>query len=223
MNTVSLHLNNWLYSIRTLKFFYQMSWIFKFGILGAIFLGFYLNFSGAIILFGQMFVARIVIGPLVVGLLISIYLALTKRKAAIAPVMLASILPTSFFTEFGIQMDFYILFYFLLSYIEKSHRVKVVSIISGFSKEYSPLYKKRLENKGKYPEYKNAFFLANSIDSNEIHLVKEVLIEEKGANSIPQKTMIRTFKIKGIYEKTKVKDQLYTMPVRHGLFRKTLI
>ncbi len=64
--------------------------------------------------------------------------------------------------------------------LEYNHRKRAVKIISFFSKEYSPLFEKRLANRSNYYAYQSAYRLLDLIQVSAYEeLFKEEVTEKR--------------------------------------------
>ena len=97
---------------------------------------------------------------------------------------------------------------------ERNHRKRAIKIVSFFSKEFSPLYDKRLSNKKNYYAYQSAYRILGLIDvSSYEELLKEEVTETDYKAGVVQKELHRTFRIKGVpFSKLTVTDKLFIAP-----------
>ena len=87
-----------------------------------------------------------------------------------------------------------------------------------FSEEFSPLYKQRLANKNKYKQYQSAYRLLALIDLSDFKLIKDIDTKSKDyRTNLPERSLTRVFKIKGLLGTTTVKDELYIAPQKRRL------
>ena len=128
-------------------------------------------------------------------------------------------MPTALLTESGMNAALFVAIAYTIRKIEQGHRQMIVSAVSGFSEKYSPLYEKRLANKQKYKEYFQAYMLLEFFDAEDF-----ILIDEKDEKytykkfGIYERRLTRTFKIKGVWGKVTVTDDLYIAPQKRSIW-----
>ena len=145
-----LRFNNWFYSTKTLKTFFWLRWIATVAFGAAFLLGFGLNLAYLMALSGGRLVTMTFSVSLIVGAVVLCFLLAQGKYQAIVPVLLLTFLPSTLLTEFGVTADLYLLLLLFICYLESVHRRFVVSVIAKLSKEFSPIYSKRLNNKKQY-------------------------------------------------------------------------
>ena len=209
----------WFYSTKTLKIFYGLRLLLTIGFFGAFLLGYALNLAYVFVLYGRDFVTLSLSPLLFLGVVMILWALLTKRYSLVKAIAIIVFLPITFFSEYGLSSDLYLFALFLISKIEKSHRTYAVKVLASFSKTYSPLYKERLANKKDYRAYTYAYRVLDCLQEEDYTLVREktVTISNK-KTGIYEKTLERTFKIKGILGTTTIKDELYSRPYKKAFF-----
>ena len=102
----------------------------------------------------------------------------------------------------------------VMARLEYNHRKRAVKIVSFFSKDYSPLFEKRLANRSNYYAYQSAYRLLDLIEVSAYEeLFKEEVTEKDYKAGLVVKELHRTFKIKGVpFSKITVTDKLYIAP-----------
>ena len=151
-----------------------------------------------------------------VGIAVVIILLVLGKKRSIFLTLLLVFLPTALLTESGMNAVLFVAIAYTIRKIEQGHRQMIVSAVSGFSEKYSPLYEKRLANKQKYKEYFQAYMLLEFFDAEDF-----ILIDEKDEKYTYKKLGIyerRTFKIKGVWGKVTVTDDLYIAPQKRSIW-----
>ena len=208
---LAVRFQHWLYSTKTLKLFYGLRLLLTIGFFGAFLFGFALNLAYVFVIYGRDFVTLSFSPLLFLGVVMILWALLTKRYYLMKPIAIVVFLPITFFSPYGLTSDLYLLALFLISKIEKSHRMYAVKVLSSFSKTYSPLYKERA--------YTYAYRVLDCLQEEDYSLVREktVTISNK-KTGIYEKTLERTFKIKGILGTTTIKDELYSRPYKKAFF-----
>ena len=93
------------------------------------------------------------------------------------------------------------------------------SAITRITEKYTPLYEKRLANKQNYREYFQAFMLLEFFNAEDFILVSEK--DEKYTHKklgIYDRRLTRTFKIKGVWGKVTVMDDLFIAPQKRSIW-----
>ena len=208
-----LRFNNWFYSTKTLKTFFWLRWIATVAFGVAFLLGFGLNLAYLMALSGGRLVTMTFSVSLIVGAVVLCFLLAQGKYQAIVPVLLLTFLPSTLLTEFGVTADLYLVLLLFICYLESVHRRFVVSVIAKLSKEFSPLYSKRLNNKKQYRAYRHTYMVLELLNPDDFRLTKEVTktVSDK-VTGLNEKEITRTFKIKGLWGSTTITDELYTSP-----------
>ena len=213
-----LHFNNWFYATKTLRTFFWLRWIASLACGAAFLLGFLLNIAYLITLYGGQLITMIFSTSLLVGSVILLVLFLQRKSQAIVPVLLLIFLPSTLLTAYGVTADLYLGLLLFVSYLERKHRKFTVTVVSQFSREFSPIYDKRLANKNEYRLYRHAYMVLDLLDTADYTLTKEITtVSSDKVSGLSEKELTRTFKIKGILGRTTVKDALYTSPQKKFL------
>lgn len=154
-----------------------------------------------------------------VGIAVVVILLVLGKKQSILLTLLLVFLPTALLTESGMNAALFFAIAYTIRKIELGHRQMIVSAVSGFSEKYSPLYEKRLANKQKYKEYFQAYMFLEFFDAEDF-----ILIDEKDEKymykklGIYERRLTRTFKIKGVWGKVTVMDDLYVAPQKRSIW-----
>ena len=195
-----LRFNNWFYSTKTLKTFFWLRWIATVAFGAAFLLGFGLNLAYLMALSGGRLVTMTFSVSLIVGAVVLCFLLAQGKYQAIVPVLLLTFLPSTLLTEFGVTADLYLVLLLFICYLESVHRRFVVSVIAKLSKEFSPIYSKRLNNKKQYRAYRHAYMVLELLNPDDFRLTKEVTktVSDK-VTGLNEKEITRTFKIKGVW------------------------
>ncbi|WNU96090.1 hypothetical protein [Streptococcus sp. DTU_2020_1000888_1_SI_GRL_NUU_041A] len=217
--TLSFQINAFMYGTKGLKIlrFLAFAGIVASSV-GAL-LAYSLHYYMMIAQYG-FFMAAMAFSPyLFFGILTAIYQLIRGKKDRAAVAFAIGSLPSIVTTEFGITASLFFLMAYIIYQMEKKHRQHVVNVVAMFSKEYSPLYSHRLANKTKYKQYQAAYRLLDLIEVEDFELVKQVDTRYKDyRTNLPERTLTRTFKIKGIFGTTTVTDELYIAPQRKRWF-----
>lgn len=212
-----LHFNNWFYSTKALKLFFLLRCFatLLFGLAFAF--GFALNMAYLVTLYGLKFITMTLSVSLVIGFFVLVYSILKAKREVASLIFLLVFLPITLLSEYGITADFYLFLLCLVGYFEKKHRHFVVSVVAKLSKNFSPIYSQRLRNKTKYRAYSHAYRVLNLLELKDFTLIRESTILQKDTISgLTDKKLVRTFKIKGLWGSTTIRDFLYTSPQREG-------
>ena len=216
--SISLYVSSFLYGTKGLKILrlFAFAGIMASGV-GAL-MSYSLHYYTMILKHG-MFMAALAFSPyLLFGGLTAIYQVLRGRRDRAALAWAIGFLPSIVTTEYGITAGLFIIMAYVIYRMEKKHRQHVVSIVAMFSEEFSPLYKQRLANKNKYKQYQSAYCLLALIDLSDFKLIKDIDTKSKDyRTNLPERSLTRVFKIKGLLGTTTVKDELYIAPQKRRL------
>ncbi|KXT83167.1 hypothetical protein ACVRXQ_06585 [Streptococcus panodentis] len=214
-----LRFNSWFYSTKTLKTFFWLRWIATIAFGLAFLFGFGLNLAYLMTLHGSRLITMTFSVSFIIGLLVLLWTVIRGRREAIVPVLLMILLPSTLLTEFGVTADLYLLLLFFVCYLESSHRRFVVNVAAKLSKEFSPIYSKRLANKNQSRLYRHAYRVLGLLNLDDFRLVREVTkVSSDKVQGLSEKEFIRTFKIKGLLGSTTIKDELYSSPQKSWFF-----
>lgn len=214
--TISTFINFFLYDVRTISLMRYLSLLFQiifYFSASFIFAGHYLDLM---LTLGEAVVVFTIAPYVFFGLLLSLYFLIIKRDGSKALIALSvSFIPTALLSVNGLTSLLMVLLALFVRSMEKSHRMNMVKIMAYFSKEFSPLYQKRLDNKRRYNEYKSAYRLLDLMEPSDFSLLKEIEVTERDKRTgLTTKVLYRTFKINGVIGTTRIKDDLYISPQR---------
>lgn len=208
-----------IHNTRTLHYLSLLALSGEIGFLSGSFLSYSYHVSELVNRYGKEIVLLGFMPYVLVGIVASIILLIVGKKQAIPLVLMMIFFPSALLTESGLNAIFLITVAYVIRRIELGHRQMIVSAISGFSEKYSPLYEKRLANKQKYREYFQAFMLLEFFDAEDFILLSEK--DEKYTHKklgIYDRRLTRTFKIKGVWGKVTVMDDLFVAPQKRSIW-----
>lgn len=215
---MSLWVNNIAYDIKTLRFFRIVSFIISL-VLGLV--GFYsylMLYQTLLFAYGVHFMAIAYTPYVFCALIVALYQLLTgKRRERIKKakhILMFGLLPICLMNTWGFITLVTWGLAWVMAKLEYNHRKRAVKIVSFFSKEYSPLFEKRLANRSNYYAYQSAYRLLDLIQVSAYEeLFKEEVTEKDYKAGLVVKELHRTFKIKGVpFSKVTVTDKLYIAP-----------
>lgn len=215
---MSLWVNNIAYDIKTLRFFRIVSFVISL-VLGLV--GFYsylMLYQTLLFAYGVHFMAIAYTPYVFCALIVALYQLLTgKRRERIKKakrILMFSLLPICLMNTWGFITLVTWGLAWVMAKLEYNHRKRAVKIVSFFSKEYSPLFEKRLANRSNYYAYQSAYRLLDLIQVSAYEeLFKEEVTEKDYKAGLVVKELHRTFKIKGVpFSKVTVTDKLYIAP-----------
>lgn len=215
---LSLWVNNIAYDVKTLRFFRIVSFIISL-VLGLV--GFYsylMLYQTLLFAYGIHFMAIAYTPYVFCGFIVAIYQLLTgKRRERINKakrILMFSLFPICLMNSWGFITLVTWGLAWVMARLEYNHRKRAVKIVSFFSKEYSPLFEKRLANRSNYYAYQSAYRLLDLIQVSAYEeLFKEEVTEKDYKAGLVVKELHRTFKIKGVpFSKVTVTDKLYIAP-----------
>ncbi|WP_373756971.1 hypothetical protein [Streptococcus ferus] len=213
MYSLSLRVNGWLYSTRTLRTFRFLKLTATCAIGLTCLLAYMLSYTTLIAQYGYDFVTLASTLYICFGAVVILYLALTSRKNSILPVLFLVFIPTSLLTRDGVTLDIYLVLLWLIHSLEKRHRQRAVQIVSYYSENFSPLYQERYDNRKNSQLSTFAYTILPLISVEDYSLVKEVKsITTDYKKGLGEEMLTRTFKIKGVWGTTSIVDELYVTP-----------
>lgn len=208
-----------LHNTRTLHILNLLALSGQIGFLAGAFLAYSIHMRELVGRYGLNIVLLGFIPYILVGFVAATVLLFLGKKNLIFLVVLMILSPTALLTESGMNALTFSLIAYLIRRIELGHRRFIVSAVAGFSEKYSPLYEKRLANKRKYKEYVQAYTILDFFDADDFILLDE--LDEKYTNKklgVYERKLTRTFKIKGVWGKVKVSDDLFIAPQKRSIF-----
>lgn len=210
---VLYNFSNLRYSISYLKAIRLFSLVCELGFLAGFVVSFVLHFYAMLLSYGRWTLIIAFIPYLLFGVIASLFLLIQGKKSGSKIALLIAFIPSTFLTEYGISADLFLIVGAIIAELEKSQRRYVTQVVALFSKEYSPLYDKRLANKNKYKLYARAYHVLGCLDINDFELIKEEHIKTiDHKTGLTEASILRTFKIKGMFSKITVRDDLYIAP-----------
>ena len=208
-----------IHNTRTLHYLNILALSGEIGFLFGSFLSYSYHVSELVARYGKEIVLLGFMPYVLVGIVASIFLLIVGKKQAIPLILIMIFFPSALLTESGLNAIFLVAVAYTIRRIELGHRQMIVSAISGFSEKYSPLYEKRLANKQKYREYFQAFMLLEFFNAEDFILLSEK--DEKYTYKklgIYDRRLTRTFKIKGVWGKVTVMDDLFIAPQKRSIW-----
>lgn len=210
-----------IHNVRTLHFLNLLSIAVQVGFLSGSFMAYSFHISELVDRYGKEIVLLGFMPYVFFGIVTVVLMFILGKKDSILLTLLLVFLPTALLTESGMNAILFLAIAFTIRKIEQGHRKMIVSAISGFSEKYSPLYEKRLANKAKYKEYNQAYSILEFFDVEDF-----ILIDEKDEKytykklGVYERRLTRTFKIKGVWGKVTVMDELFIAPQRRSILTK---
>lgn len=208
--------NAFLYDIKTLKIYHILSIMLSIALGCGALLAYVMHYYSMMINFGKQSIIVFYMPYVIFGILYSLVQLLKRQKQLLVLGLVTCFLPSTLTSEFGITADIFWGMSYFVYFLDKRHLQNIVRIVAMYSKKYSPLYEKRLENKVKYKQYQSDYRLLALLNVDDFNLISEEIRQVKNYKTgLSERTMYRTFKIKGILGKISIVDELYTMPRKH--------
>lgn len=215
LTTFSMRLTNYIYDPKSLRLIRYIALMIVTAIGIGAFFAYSLHYQSLIQEYGNNMIIMSYSPYVLIGGLAIIYNIIKKNLKICKILLITTFIPSTLLTEYGLTADIFLVMAIIVSIIEKNHRKKVVSIVSMFSKEYSPMYAKRLSNKNKYRSYLADYKILDLVSTDDYSMLSErEIITRNIKTGLSEKSLERTFKIKGVFGKVTVKDDLFASPQR---------
>uniref|UniRef100_UPI003F690BD9 hypothetical protein n=1 Tax=Streptococcus pluranimalium TaxID=82348 RepID=UPI003F690BD9 len=170
--------------------------------------GLYASFMELISIMGMQVVSLLVLPYVMVGLLVILFCSFSQKKQVIPWLILLFFFPLFVLTPSGVaSLTFYAVI-LMVTWIERSQRVKAIELVSFYSEKYSPLYDQRHQTRNKDTEARFAYQVLPLINIDDYALVSETKVTTNHKISgLSETYLLRTFSVKGLPD-TVIKDPL---------------